>query len=225
MDTARTKTWQIRVCTNASCGLRYPFSSASPFGKRCPVCLGRTKTARKISSWAENTSKESDSESIFHAVLLDNVRSALNVGSIFRTADGFGISNLFLCGITPTPENDSIKKTALGAEKSINWTYSRNAVKLAKILKKEGFTFWALETIPGAKSILSAGRQPIRRPQTFKGRVLIVGNEEAGVDPDLLDLCSEVFYLPMKGYKRSYNVAVSFGIAAGMLTLLVENVS
>ncbi len=78
-------------------------------------------------------------------VLLDNVRSAWNVGAMFRTADGLGVAKLHLCGITPTPENASVQKTALGAEQSVEWAYSRNGLDAALALKAEGYSLWALE--------------------------------------------------------------------------------
>ncbi len=85
--------------------------------------------------------------------LLDNVRSAWNVGAMFRTADGLGVGKLLLCGITPTPETKAVRKTALGAEESVAWEYARNALDLAALLKREGALLWALEQDARAAAI------------------------------------------------------------------------
>jgi 23S rRNA (guanosine2251-2'-O)-methyltransferase len=143
--------------------------------------------------------------------LLDNIRSAWNVGAIFRTADGLGVQKLHLCGITPTPENPSVAKTALGADQSIPWTYSRNALSAAEKLKEEGIRLWALEQDERAIQVTENW-------DAAAGRIaLIVGNEVTGVDPALLDLCERIVYIPMQGKKRSLNVEVAFGVAVSAL--------
>ena len=146
------------------------------------------------------------------AVLLDNIRSAWNVGSILRSSDGFGFAHAYLCGITPTPEGparEAILKTSLGAEESVPWSYHKNAVKLVSGLKREGRKIWALEEDPRAKSIAK-----LITPPMAQNCVLIVGNEITGVDPELLNLSAEIFHIPMQGEKRSFNVAMAFSIAA-----------
>lgn len=145
------------------------------------------------------------------AVLIDNIRSAWNVGSIFRSADGFGFDHAYVCGISPTPENEAVTKTSLGAEDSVTWSYHKDAVKLVRGLKKEGWKICALEEDERAKAIMNAerGRQNV---------VLIVGNEVTGVDPELLDLCDEIYFIPMRGEKKSFNVAMAFSIAAYVLS-------
>ncbi len=142
------------------------------------------------------------------AVLLDNIRSAWNVGSIFRSADGFGFTHAYLCGITPTPDNEAVAKTALGAEDSVTWSYHKDAVKLVKGLKKQGWKVWALEE--DEKAVKLARNAEGR----MKNIVLIVGNEVTGVDPELLELADKIFYIPMRGEKKSYNAAMAFSIAA-----------
>ncbi|MCE9647521.1 MAG: RNA methyltransferase [Chloroflexi bacterium] len=141
------------------------------------------------------------------AVLVDNIRSAGNVGSILRTADGFGFSHAYLCGITPTPENRAVTKTSLGAEDFVTWSHHKDAAKLLRELKKEGWMILALEGTEGAEPI-----SMVHRPagQT----ALIVGSEVTGVDPELLDLADAVYYIPMHGAKQSFNVANAFSIAA-----------
>ena len=148
------------------------------------------------------------------AALLDNIRSAWNVGSILRSADGFGFSHAYLCGITPTADHEAVTKTSLGAEDSVPWSYHKDAVKLVRGLKSEGWRVCSLEDDARAMEITHAFGVTSR----VQPAVLIVGNEVTGVDPELLDLCDQIFYIPMRGEKRSFNVAIAFGIAAFALT-------
>lgn len=225
-----SNTYDIRICD--SCGLRYPLLEGHPHGTRCPVCTGNTRIilSRELILKPEldrpdptrsGTFPKSDRRTLADnkkhnvgfgegrggvAVLLDNIRSAWNVGSIFRSADGFGFDHAYLCGISPTPENEAVQKTSLGAEDMVTWSYHKDAVKLVKGLKKEGWRVLALEEDKRAASIQAEnGKQKT---------VLIVGNEVTGVDPDLLDLCDAIYYIPMRGEKKSFNVAMAFGIAA-----------
>ena len=145
-------------------------------------------------------------------MLLDNIRSAWNVGSIFRSADGFGFTHAYLCGITPTPESEAVTKTSLGAEETVPWTYHKDAVKLVRTLKKKGWLVWALEEHERAVHLSANIGLGDSRPV-----VLIVGNEVTGVDPGLLALSDAIFYIPMQGDKQSFNVAIAFGIAAYQL--------
>lgn len=204
--------YQIRVCQTPSCGLRYPITENHPFGERCPLCLGGTRAVlQKNLPQQENQPPNPAPARKIHA-LLDNIRSAWNVGAIFRTADGLGVEALHLCGITPTPENESVRKTALGAEKFVAWDYARNALTCAAELKAQGCQLFALEQDERATldwaSVISAVSAPL---------ILIVGNEVTGVDPALLDLCDAILELPMRGRKRSLNVEVAFGIGLSKL--------
>ena len=222
--------YQIRLCN--SCGLRYPLMDGNAFGTRCPLCMGETRLilSRELSyepkrptrppgtlpkydrqNWIKNKKPEivfGEGQGGAFAVLLDNIRSAWNVGSIFRSADGFGFAHAYLCGITPTPDIEAVTKTSLGAEDSVPWSYHKDAVKLVKGLKKEGWKIWALEDDERAKEIRGD-------PESEKHKVvLIIGSEVTGVNPELLELCDEVFYIPMRGVKKSFNVAMAFSIAA-----------
>jgi tRNA G18 (ribose-2'-O)-methylase SpoU len=158
------------------------------------------------------------------AVLLDNIRSAWNVGSILRSADGFGFSHAFLCGITAAADHEAVTKTSLGAEQSVPWSYHRDAVKLVQGLKAEGWRAYALEADTRALNLRdTASITDVRSGAELKQRsdqreVLVLGNEATGVDIDLLDLCDGIFHIPMRGAKKSFNVAIAFGIAAYVLT-------
>jgi tRNA G18 (ribose-2'-O)-methylase SpoU len=131
---------------------------------------------------------------------------------MFRTADGTGIQQLYLCGITPTPAHPQVVRTSLGAEQSVHWKYESNALTLAKSLVSLGYLIWVLEDTPTAESLYQIEYQITNQPI-----LLVVGNEICGVDPGLLALAERVISIPMVGQKRSYNVAVAFGISASFL--------
>lgn len=201
-------TFEIRVCL--SCGLRYPLQQGHSFGVRCPICLGETKQVLQKTIHEEMMTRPAPKKTngARRAVLLDNIRSAWNVGSIFRSADGFGFDHIYLCGITPTPEQSAVQKTSLGAEETVTWSYHKDAVGLVQNLKIEGLKIFALEEDKRA--------QPLAANETAENKdsLLILGSEVTGVDPDLLALCDEIFLIPMRGNKRSFNVAIAFSIAA-----------
>jgi 23S rRNA (guanosine2251-2'-O)-methyltransferase len=209
--------FQIRQCTNPACGLRYPLVESHPFGERCPLCLADTKIALKRKIETETLGEATLALRPTMEAMLDNVRSAWNVGSMFRSADGYGLNYLHLCGITPTPENPAVGKTALGAEKTIPWTYYKNALLACEKLKREGYTLWALEHDPRAVSIYNLKCSSGLDSTNDQKIILIMGNEVTGIDPDLLNLCHKIIYLPMRGSKRSFNVSVAFGIAIQFL--------
>lgn len=206
--------YEIRHCQNLGCGLRYPQTNTDMFGDRCPACLGKTRIVIRR-EFPPHPQSEINSQSLSPKnmnrcliPLLDNIRSAWNVGSIFRTAGGLGIPKLYLCGITPTPENASFRKTALGAEKFVEWEYSPNALITTQKLLEEGFKLIALEQDP--HSI------PLNQFQILDSqpKILILGNEVAGVDTDILNLCDDLVNIPMLWQSRSFNVEVAFAIAA-----------
>ena len=206
-------TYEVRKCR--SCGLRYPWRNGNTFGERCPVCLGETELTLRVrgepnSDFTTEHALERKGE---FAVLLDNIRSAWNVGSIFRSADGFGFAHAYVCGITPTPENEAVMKTSLGAEDTVTWSYHKDAVQLVRDLKKEGWLVWALEEHERAVHLSASAEFNSPRPV-----ILILGSEVTGVDPGLLDLADKIFYIPMYGEKTSFNVATAFGIAAYQFT-------
>jgi len=149
------------------------------------------------------------------AVVLDNIRSAWNAGSILRSADGFGFDHAYFCGISPTPKNEAVTKTSLGAEKSVAWSYHKDAVKLVDKLRNDGWKVLALEEDSRAKEL----KKGLHIKQENQNRLLIVGSENTGVDPELLDMCHEIYYIPMSGEKKSFNVAIAFGVAAYALTV------
>lgn len=136
-------------------------------------------------------------------VVLDNVRSLNNIGSIFRTSDAFAVERIVLCGITATPPSAEIHKTALGAEDSVGWVYCENTVDAVRELKREGYTVCALEQVEGSV--------PLEAFEVEAGRkyAFIAGNEVDGVDQAVVDMCDVSLEIPQVGTKHSLNVAVS----------------
>jgi 23S rRNA (guanosine2251-2'-O)-methyltransferase len=145
------------------------------------------------------------------AVLLHDIRSTYNVGSIFRTSDALGINKIYLSGYTPTPidkygrARKDIGKVALGAEKTIIWEYQEDPKKIIKSLKKEGFQIVCVEQ--DEKSI------DYKKLKVKEKVLFVMGNEVLGVDKRILELCDDVVEIPMKGEKESLNVSVAYGVA------------
>lgn len=142
-----------------------------------------------------------------YIVLLDNIRSALNVGSILRTCDGAGFGKVILTGFTPTLAHPKVKKTALGAENSIEVTYESDALAIVKDLKDRGYKIIAIEELSNGQEI---NNSDLFSYQFKDDRILLIfGNEVLGVSPEILKLADEVLKLPMMGDKNSLNVAVT----------------
>ena len=139
-------------------------------------------------------------------VVLDNVRSAQNVGSFFRTADAFGIERIMLCGISSTPPNREIHKTALGAELSVKWNYFATTMECVESLRSEGYTILAIEQIEGAVMLNDFKADPDKR------YAIIFGNEVEGVAQEAADMCDMAIEIPQRGTKHSLNVSVSGGV-------------
>jgi tRNA G18 (ribose-2'-O)-methylase SpoU len=148
-------------------------------------------------------------------LILDNIRSAYNVGAIFRTADGAGVSKIYICGYTPIPPKENkiyktqadkmIEKTALGAERTIEWEKYEDLEKLLKKLRSEKINIIALEK--------TAGSIEMERFEKHFPAALILGNEVEGVSKNILEQCDAVVSIPMRGKKESLNVSVAAGIA------------
>lgn len=139
-------------------------------------------------------------------VVLDNVRSMYNVGSLFRTCDAFSVSNLYLCGITACPPHKEISKTALGATESVDWRHFSSTNDAISELKSQGFRVFAVEQVDTSISL-----------QDFKIEAddkiaIVLGNEVFGVDDEALALCDGAIEIPQNGTKHSLNVSIAGGI-------------
>jgi len=139
-------------------------------------------------------------------VLVDNVRSLYNVGSIFRTSDGAMIEKLILSGFTPHPPRKEIEKTALGSTKSVPWEYTKHPIEVIQSLKELGYKICCLELTD--KSI---HYDEIKK--TYFPLCLIIGNEISGISKEIIEHCDLAIEIPMYGIKQSLNVAVAYGIA------------
>lgn len=140
-------------------------------------------------------------------VVLDNVRSLYNIGSVFRSSDAFRISKIILCGITATPDNSlvEIHKTALGAEGTVEWEYCQDTLETVKKLKSENYTVVAIEQVEDSVKLDS-----FQIPEAEYA--LVFGNEVKGVRQDVVDVCDFSLEIPQYGTKHSLNVSVSVGI-------------
>lgn len=139
-------------------------------------------------------------------VILDNVRSLNNIGSVFRTADAFRIEKIYLCGITATPPHVDIHKTALGAEDSVEWEYFENTLDAVMEVKGEGYCICAIEQTTGSISLekFSFDRE--------KKYAVVLGNEVHGVDQKVVDKCDCAIEIPQHGTKHSLNVSIAGGV-------------
>lgn len=138
-------------------------------------------------------------------VVLDNVRSLLNVGSIFRTCDAFLVKSLYLCGLTGTPPQKEIEKTALGATETVDWKHFESTKQAIKNLQSEGYKIYAVEQAENSIALhqFTSSSEKI---------ALVFGNEVYGVEQEIVDKCDGVIEIPQLGSKHSLNVAVSAGI-------------
>ena len=139
-------------------------------------------------------------------VILDNIRSMHNVGSVFRTADGFLLEGIILCGFTPQPPHRDIQKTALGATESVDWWYVQNTLDAVMDLKSKGYKVYAVEQAEGSISL-----------EKFSGMnnapvALVFGNEVEGVATDVIAICDGCIEIPQEGMKHSFNISVAAGI-------------
>ena len=164
-----------------------------------------------------------EAEKLPLVVVLDDVRSLYNVGSVFRTCDAFRVEAVYLCGITATPPHNEIHKTALGAEDSVAWRYFKTADEAVAELKRQNFTVYAVEQAEGSIKLPFSIENPSSKleksPSSFilhssskKGVALILGPEVKGVSQSVVDACDGCLEIPQFGTKHSLNVSVAAGI-------------
>ncbi len=139
-------------------------------------------------------------------IVLDNIRSANNIGSVFRTSDAFLIKKVYLCGVCATPPNRKILKTALGATETVDWEYAEDTLTLVKTLKREGVKIVAIEQAENAVMLNSF------QPEPNKEYALVFGNEVSGVQQTVVSESDDVLEIPQLGMKHSLNIAVSAGV-------------
>lgn len=139
-------------------------------------------------------------------VVIDNVRSLNNIGSIFRTSDALGVERMIICGLSGTPPNREIHRTALGAEDSVKWQHYERTIDAVNALKTEGYTICSIEQTAASRNILHFF------PEGAKKYAIIFGNEVKGVEQSVIDLSELTIEIPQFGTKHSFNVAVTAGI-------------
>jgi tRNA G18 (ribose-2'-O)-methylase SpoU len=206
----RERTISVR-CPNPKCAIDIE-AATDRLGRNdpCPAC-GQVITIVPIAVRNQATAERSSSpddvvrRTMPVALVLENVRSLWNVGSIFRSADGAGAAEVWLCGYTGRPPRDEISKTALGSEKVVPWREAATATDAIHSLRDQGFRIVGLERTAQSAELAEA---TVALPCA-----LLVGNEVAGLTEETLSLCDEIRHLPMHGLKSSLNVAVAAGIA------------
>ena len=140
-------------------------------------------------------------------VVLDNIRSLNNIGSIFRTCDAFLVSKIYLCGITAKPPNRKINKTALGSTDSVEWEYFKSTIKLIEKLKSKGVKIWSIEQVERAQKL-----NYIEKIDSKLKHAIVFGNEIKGVDQKIIDISENTIEIDQYGTKHSLNVSVAAGI-------------
>ena len=139
-------------------------------------------------------------------LILDNIRSLNNIGSVFRTADAFLIEKIYLCGITAIPPHKDIQKTALGATESVEWEYVEDTVALVGKLMQDGVEVWAIEQTENATFLHDY------RPQRNAKTAFVLGNEVKGVQQEVINTTGKVIEIPQEGTKHSLNISVTTGV-------------
>jgi 23S rRNA (guanosine2251-2'-O)-methyltransferase len=147
-----------------------------------------------------------ESEKSPFVIVLDNVRSQSNIGSIFRTSDAFATEAIYLCGITATPPHREIQKTALGATEAVAWKYFPRTIDAVNSLKENGYKIIGIEQVEGS---ISLDKVKIEADIKY---ALIFGHEINGVDQEVLNICDSCIEIPQFGTKHSFNIAISVGI-------------
>ena len=147
-----------------------------------------------------------DTEKTPITVILDNIRSCNNIGSVFRTSDALLIEKVILCGITATPPNTEIHKTALDAEKTVPWEYFADTENAVLKLKESGYRVFAVEQVESSIML------PDFKPEKDQKYALVFGNEVKGVQQSIVNICDGAIEIPQYGTKHSFNISVSAGI-------------
>ncbi len=158
-----------------------------------------------------------EAEKLPLVVVLDDVRSLYNVGSVFRSCDAFRVEAVYLCGITATPPNAEIHKTALGGEDSVDWEYFKTTEEAVEKLKEKGYFVYSIEQVEGSTKL-----QDLHSSSLPKGYAVIFGNEVKGVKQEVVDMSDGCLEIPQFGTKHSLNVSVTAGIVVWEFAKLLK---
>jgi 23S rRNA (guanosine2251-2'-O)-methyltransferase len=168
------------------------------------LCPMRKLSMDELNRKSVTAFKESDKIPV--VVVLDNIRSMHNVGSVFRTADAFLLQGIYLCGYTPQPPHRDINKTALGATETVTWQYFATTQEAVQSLRKAGYQLWAIEQVENSVSLNDFDTD---QPAPL---AVVFGNEVEGVDAEVIKLCDGCIEIPQLGMKHSLNISVAAGI-------------
>lgn len=182
----------------------FKFTSTITSSPQNPITIMRKLTVEELNRM--NIEEFHQSEKLPLIIVLDNIRSLHNVGSVFRTADAFRLQGVWLCGITACPPAAEIHKTALGAEDSVSWEYFEDTLDAVERLQREGYEVLAVEQVEGSLKLNTFRIDPAKR------YALILGNEVKGVRQDVVDAADAALEIPQYGTKHSMNVSVTAGI-------------
>jgi 23S rRNA (guanosine2251-2'-O)-methyltransferase len=203
----------FRECSNPDCRFRYPDLNVRNELAYCPKCGESAEIASAINPNRGVLKISRNHPQII--ALLDNIRSVYNVGSIIRSCEGFGIKEIILAGISPTPDHPRMNKTGLGSIPNIKWRFANNGIQEIRNLKEKGFQIISLEN-----TLTSMHINQVNNALLHDHLCLVVGNENLGIDPEIQKLSDFVIAIPMAGEKESFNVSVAFGIAAYHLAIV-----
>ncbi|MDD4223036.1 MAG: RNA methyltransferase [Candidatus Cloacimonetes bacterium] len=208
--------WMARPCQDSAFRLAKELAAASTpqesgqAVQRFQASLGKTFKDTQLPARQQDGPRFADQLSLERAgqvvLILDNLRSAYNVGSIFRSAECLGLKELWLCGITATPDNPALAKTARGTAQRVDWRHFDETREALAQARSQGYTLCALETSPLATSVFT---EKYSLPLA-----LVLGNESLGLAEDVLRFCDRIVCLPVQGWKNSLNVAVACAICA-----------
>lgn len=205
----------VLKCTNAACGMRYPCPANNPRRHACPLCESPVTQVGSYTNppeWPTPAAPDGQRHGPLVAVL-DNIRSALNVGTMLRSADGARLDHVYLGGLTAAANNPKVVKTALGAEQVVPSTSCLDTTTCLTQLRDDGYAIWAIDYTAQSVAIETVTERPERL-------AFVVGNERAGVDPDILAASDRHVHLAMHGHKSTLNVGVAFGTVAYFLRSL-----
>ncbi len=197
----------IVQCLRPNCRFRFPAEIQNAPG-HCPKCGSPTRISPYSNKPPDEKPVDIQQQTCPIDILLDNIRSAYNVGSILRSADACGISHVHCAGITPTPDQLKVQKTALGAQDMLPWTQHWNTQDCVQQAKQNGYQIISFEFTTASTSLFELAPSMLRFPV-----LLVFGNEVAGVDPEIIHSSDYTLHIPMYGKKSSINVATASGIA------------
>lgn len=204
----------VLKCTGADCGMRYPCPANDPRRRACPLCESPTQEVGTYPAAEFDTDTLAPTDCVLIAVL-DNIRSALNVGTMLRSADGAALDHVYLGGLTAGVDNPKVIKTALGAQ--VPTTSALDLLPAINQLRNDGCEVWAIDRTPTSVPLSQIDIRP-------KQLAVVVGNELAGVDPAILAMADRHVHLEMYGSKSTLNVGVAFGsVAYWVRALSVED--